>query len=65
MTLDEKFDQILANQTIIIQMLTDIMERKKPDMSTLLKPLMSNPLFKNNPAVKDMLESFSKMGGSQ
>lgn len=66
MTTEEKLDQILKNQTTIIQMLTDALERKPPDMSEAFKPIFENPLIASNPSVVAMLNKFmGEMGGKE
>jgi hypothetical protein len=67
MSTEEKLDAILKNQGIIIQMLSDVLEakRQRPDLKTAMAPILENPLFKNNPAVQNMLGALMKnMGGS-
>ena len=69
--MEGKIDQILKNQAIIIQMLTDIIESipspsTRPDMTEMFKPILDNPIIKNNPAMLGMLTTFmSQMGGKQ
>ena len=70
MSVNEKLDEILKNQGIIIQMLTDIMEAmpapgKHPDMLAAMAPLLNSPMIKGNPALADMVGTFMKnMGGN-
>jgi hypothetical protein len=71
MTTEEKLDQIIKdqaviiqNQAVLIQMVTDAMERKPPDMTEALKPILENPLIAGNPSVVNMLNKFmGEMGG--
>lgn len=55
--INHKLDKLIKNQEVIIQMLTDILESKKPNIKEVLKPMMENPLFKNNPVAANILEN--------
>jgi len=68
--MEHKIDQILKNQGIIIQMLSDWMESathrgKKPDMRAMLSPLLGSPVLRANPEVSKMIDDLlTTMGGN-
>jgi hypothetical protein len=67
--LTDKLDEIIKNQHTIMSMLSDILEAmpdpsQRPDIAAAFKPLMDNPLFKDNPAMQSLLGSFIKKGGN-
>jgi len=71
LTTDQKLDLILVQQTSIMQMLCDLIEAMpdpgtRPDLRKAMEPLLNNPIFKDNPMVTGMLNSFmDAMGGPQ
>lgn len=71
MSTEDKLDKILKNQQTIMAMLSDVLEAmpdpsQRPDMRAMLAPLMANPVFKENPAVQQMLGAVMKnMGGNK
>jgi len=68
---EEKLDQILKNQAVIIGMLTDLLEAtpdvsERPDIREVMRPLISSPIIENNPALKGMLsQMMNNMGGTK
>lgn len=71
LTTDQKLDLLLAQQNSIMQMLCDLIEAMpdpgtRPDLRKAMAPLLDNPIFKSNPMVAGMLNSFmDAMGGPQ
>lgn len=68
MSLEEKLEEVLKNQTTIINMLTDLLEGrdnvKRPNIAAIMEPMINNPIIQANPAVKSMLDNFTKeLGG--
>jgi hypothetical protein len=68
--MEKKLDEILKNQGIIIQMLTDLIEaipapdKRGPDMQAAFAPLINSPMIKSNPVLAGMLDDMIKnMGG--
>lgn len=63
-TLEEKIDEVLSNQEVIIRMLTDILERKPPNVSDVIEPILANPVIANNQAISSIITTFmNQMGG--
>lgn len=70
MSIDQKLDEIIRNQTIIMQMLTDLIESvpdpaQRPNVLKALAPLLDSPMIKNNPALAEMVKGFTENIGGQ
>ena len=70
MTLEEKIDTILKGQGYITKMLESlVMDRPTQaengtKVRAMLAPLLNNPMFQKNPAMKEMFDQISKnLGG--
>lgn len=67
----ERFDTIEETMEYHTKLLEGILEAipqpgKKPNLMEAMKPIMNHPLFKSNPAMAEMLNTFTKnMGGSE
>lgn len=66
----DRIDMVLKNQAYIIKMLESIVETmpsagvKPPDIKAVLKPMLDNPVIKNNPALVGMIGALmNEMGG--